>query len=176
MFRMSNDLIHGIHFQASTWGSKDEGRFTINLVVTSRAIFEIWTGKSLPSNPACALLPIRRRIGELMPQNGDLWWDVDNSTDIGALADEVTKTIVSFALPYFSEYPDSVTLLSQLRQGVQIPGIPATWCTLLRAITAKVVGLPDEATDQILKALDDAESPSSRATVERIGQRIGVLP
>jgi len=27
MFRPFNDLFHGIHFQGSRWGSKDEGKF-----------------------------------------------------------------------------------------------------------------------------------------------------
>jgi hypothetical protein len=175
MFRTSNDLIHGIHFQASRWGSKDEGQFTINLVVTSGAIFEFWTGKPLPSNPATALFPIQQRIGRVMPQDRDQWWSVDNSTDLEALGADVTQTINSFALPYFSKYPENIALLNQLRQGVAIPSISARGRTLLHAIVAKIVGLPDEAAGQIRNALADADSSSSKATVERIGQRIGVL-
>jgi len=175
MFRPFNDLFHGIHFQGSRWGSKDEGKFTINLVVTSGAIFEFWTGKPLPSNPASALFPIQQRIGGLMPLHLDHWWSVDNSTDIEALGHEVTDAINSFALPFFSEYPESSALLNRLRQGAGLPGITTAQRSLLHAMLAKIVGLPEEAAAQIHKALVDAGASPFKATVTLIGQRIGVL-
>lgn len=175
MFRQSHDLFHGIHFQGSQWGSRDEGKFTINLVVTSGALYQFWTGKPLPSNPASALFPIQRRIGGLMPQHQDHWWSVDNSTDIEALGHEVTQAITSFALPFFTEYPESSALLYRLRQGAGLPGITTAQCPLLHAMLAQIVGLPDEAAAQIHKAFDDAGSSPFKGTVTLIGQRIGVL-
>ncbi len=175
LFRPSNDLFHVVNFQASQWGSKDAGQFTINVAITSRVLFEFWAGKAFPSNPGSALFPITRRIGGLMPQRLDHWWPVDGTSDIGALEHDVTQTIISHALPFFSAYAESSVLLTRLREGLGLPGCTSAQCTLLHAMLAQIAGLSDEAAVQISKALVDAGSSPFKATVMLIGQRIGAL-
>ncbi len=175
MHRLSEDLFHGIHFQASQWGSSVEGKFTINLVVTSSMVYEAWTGKPLPRNPASALFPIQQRIGSLMPGHQDYWWSVSRTTDIAALEREVLHTLTTYALPFFTEYPDSKALLDRLRQNKGLPGLTNAQCPLIHAMLAKDLGYPDEASAQIQKALTDAGVSPFKATVARVGHQIGVL-
>lgn len=175
MFRPSSDLFHCIHFQASQWGSKDEGKFTVNLVVTGKAIYEFWTGKPFPSNPASALFPIQQRIGQLMPQQHDHWWSVGRATDIEALGQEVMQALTSYALPFFSEYSDSFALLDRLRRAACLPGVISAHNPLVHAILAQTAGYPDEAASQIQIALADAGTSTFKGAVTLIGKRIGTL-
>jgi hypothetical protein len=175
MFRPSADLFHGVHFQASQWGSSDEGQLTINLVVTSETIYKGWTGHSLPRNPACAAFPIQQRIGALMPQRRDHWWPVSGTTDVATLGQEVMHALVTYALPFFAEFPDSNSLLGQLRENKALPGLTSAQRPLIHAMLAKSLGFPQEATAQVRKAFEDAGASPFKATVEVVGQRIGVL-
>jgi Domain of unknown function (DUF4304) len=175
MYRLSEDLFHGIHFQASQWGSSMEGQFTINLVVTSAMLYEAWTGKPLPRNPASALFPIQQRIGTLMPGHQDHWWSVSASTDIPAIEREVLQALTEHALPFFTEYPDCKTLLNRLRQNKGLPGLTSAQFPLIHAMLANGLGYPDEASTQIQRALSDVGASPFRATVMRVGHQIGVL-
>src|SRR5678816_2724353 len=67
LHRKAGELFHAIQFQASRWGSTAEGKFTVNLIVTSPDLYEAWIGP-FPLNPASALFPIQMRIGSLMPE------------------------------------------------------------------------------------------------------------
>jgi hypothetical protein len=172
MYRSSDDLFHGIHFQGSQWGTADEGRFTVNLVVTSPALYEGWTGKSLPSNPATALFPVVERIGSLMPDNKDHWWRVSTSTDVPALAEEVLRALTQHALPFFAAYPDSVAILQRLRAIGVLPGVTRAQSPIVHAIIAKAKGLPAEAATQIQRALVVAGDSPFRTTVKLIARRL----
>ncbi|MCU0858401.1 MAG: DUF4304 domain-containing protein [Pontiellaceae bacterium] len=175
LFRPSEDLFHGIHFQASQWGSSEEGKFTINLVVTSSLLYETWTGKPLPRNPASALFPIQQRIGSFMPEHKDHWWAVSCTTDIAVLACEIVHALTAYALPFFTEYPDNAALLGRLRQNKGLPGLTSAQCPLIHAILAKGLGCPEEAGAQIQLALADAGEFPFKTTVVRLGHRIGTL-
>ncbi|HVF40563.1 MAG TPA: DUF4304 domain-containing protein, partial [Gemmatimonadaceae bacterium] len=50
--KLSEDLYHCVHVQTSKWNTPEEAEFTVNLRVIWPRWHEIWTGKSLPSNPA----------------------------------------------------------------------------------------------------------------------------
>lgn len=112
-WRANEDLFYGIHFQTSWFGSSDEGSFTINLVVTAPLLFECWIGEPFPTNPATCFFPLSTRIGELMNVPGakaDHWWTVAQTTDVAALASEVSGLISSAAEPHFRAYPNIRTL------------------------------------------------------------------
>jgi len=175
MYRPSEDLFHGIHFQASQWGTADEGRFTINLVVTSPALYEAWTGKPLPSNPATALFPVQERIGSLMPEHRDHWWDVSTSSDVAVLAKEVLRALIQHALPFFSAYRDSTAILERLRTVGVLPGLTQAQAPIVHAIVAKAKDLPAEAAAQIQRAFVVAGNSSFRTTVELVARRLEVL-
>jgi hypothetical protein len=174
MYRSSDDLFHGIHFQGSQWGSADEGRFTINLVVASPAAYEGWTGKAFPSNPATALFPIQQRIGLLMPKHTDHWWDVSSTTDIVALCKEVLFALSEHATSFFEAYPNTASILARLREGELLPGLSEAQAVLVHAIVAKASGFPEEAATQIRTALAQVGKYSSSGKVELVARRLGL--
>src|SRR5262245_40914303 len=88
-WRLVDSLSQCVNFQASTWGSQKAGRFTINLGISSPALFEGFIGRRFPKVPAAALWPVNTRIGFVTPAHRDLWWDVGEKTNIAQLEDEV---------------------------------------------------------------------------------------
>ena len=175
MYRPSNDLFHGIHFQASQWGSASEGHFTINLVVTSQFLYRTWTGSSLPTNPATAAFPVTDRIGSLMPQKQDHWWPVTVSTDLQTLSTEISEALTLYALPFFEKFPDSRTLLQCARDGGYFPGLTSPQKQLIHAMLAAANGFKEEASEVIRQELDEVGASPFRKTVESIGKKLGVL-
>ena len=169
--RRSADLVHGINFQASRWGSFDEG-FTLNLLVTSDWLYQAWSGRAFPANPATALFPVQQRIGSLMPSHLDHWWSVSTTTDIGALSNEIGEQIAAHALPFFDTFPDSHALLERARSGIGIPGLTAAQVPLVHAIIASHGGLRDEARLRLERAVIDAGDSLFAGTVQSLALRL----
>jgi hypothetical protein len=173
LHRPSADLFHGIHFQAGKWATRSEGKFTINLVVTAPFLYQGWTGKPLPANPATALFPVQQRIGFLLPERRDHWWTVTVGDPIDELADDVTQGLLRYALPFFDEFHASSVLLERLRQERGLPGLSEPRAWLVHAILAQYFDAGDEARTLLQRALEYAGTSPFRATVVTIANRLG---
>ena len=174
LHRAAADLHHGIHFQASKWGTRSEGRFTMNLVVTAPFVYEAWTGRPFPANPATAFFPIQMRIGFLMPAGTDHWWDVTDAPPGEAMLAEVIDALTKFGVPFLDGFPSSLTLLQRLRAGERLPGVLGQQPPLVHAILAHHHGAIDEARALLDGALDRAGSSPSQATVRTLARRLGL--
>ena len=173
LYRKAGELFHAIQFQASRWGTAAEGKFTINLIVTSPGLYEEWIQRPFPVNPASALFPIQRRIGSLMPQRGDYWWTVAADTDISSLAREVADTVESCATEFFTSYESDESLLSQLRQG-KCPGCTAPLAAVVHALVANNLGYKAEALEACKTALSKSEVPGFSQRVISLAQKLGL--
>jgi Domain of unknown function (DUF4304) len=171
-FRRSNDLFHCVHFQASQWGSRSSGSFTINLYVTCESLYHHWTGSALPSNPATACWPIQERLGMLRPEHQDLWWDINADSDVPRVAGEILELLPRFALPFFESYPASCALLERLQKGAALPGMTAAQLPLVKAMLLVDAGRRDEASTCIAGALVQNESSRFRSTILTIARRL----
>src|SRR5688572_8300973 len=100
-WRLVDGLSQCVNFQASAWGSREAGSFTINLGISSSALLEGFTGRRFPKEPAAALWPVNTRIGFVMPGRRDLWWEVNATTDIGTLGEQVAAAVRDYAVPWF---------------------------------------------------------------------------
>ena len=157
LYRQSSDLFHGIHFQASQWGYRDAGRFTINLIITARYLFEPWLGVPFPANPATAAFPIQVRIGLLMPIGNDYWWEVDRSTDLAATAAHASSAIVQYAVPLFDAWASARDLVDHLHSTNLPRGFTEEQAAMVRAMAAIHLDERDEAERIISAALADAD-------------------
>src|SRR4051794_6249339 len=72
-WRLVDGLSQCVNFQASAWGSREVGRFTINLGISSPALHEGFIGRKFPKVPAAAVWPVSARIGSVKPDNRELW-------------------------------------------------------------------------------------------------------
>ncbi len=102
-----------INFQ--TRGSERMGQvaFTINLGVSSTKLNEIEDigGDELPSESECHW---RERIGWLLPEKKDHWWDIESIKDIEAFAEEIVSLLTKKAIPEIMRYISDESLLESL--------------------------------------------------------------
>jgi hypothetical protein len=172
--RLNGELVHGIHFQASQWGTARDGSFTVNLVVTSEFLYRAWTGEPLPANPATALFPIAQRIGLLMPGRSDYWWRVSAEIDVDSVAAHVATMVVEHALPFFAAFADHDAILACLRNGRAPNGLLQGQIPLVHAMLAARAGCLAEAKERLESAVALAGASAFRKTVILVGSRLGL--
>jgi hypothetical protein len=176
LFMPSHDLFHVIRFDASQWGTASEGSFTVTLVVAIPTVHEYWTNSPFPKNPAASMVPIQQRVGFLMDDRKDIWWSVNGDTDVQALEREVTHSLIEYAVPFFTHYPDSLALLNQFRAGEKIPGVKGIHIPIVHSMLAKSHGFLDEAKCQIEKALEEAGTVEfKKEFAAEMGRRMELL-
>ena len=94
-----------VGLQGSRSNTAEIVRFTVNLAVISKATWKEgwrpWWGK--PSATAQGPVGTYMRLGELMPQHHDVWWELTPDTHTATLAAEVVQAIKQFALPWLLE-------------------------------------------------------------------------
>ena len=173
ILREQGGLVHAIHFQGSQFGSKDEGSFTVNLSVSCKPIYEAWTGRPFPANPATALFPIQERIGRFMEERRDHWWSVTESSNLEELSLSVAATVVRGADSFFNRYTSIEAMLAELRATGTLPGLTKHQAPVIHGIIATIQNQPREAEAAFRKAM---ESPivAFRETVAIVASRVGL--
>ncbi|WP_161554806.1 DUF4304 domain-containing protein [Ereboglobus luteus] len=171
---MPDGLYHAINFQSSQWGDRHEGRFTINLIVTSQWLHTHWTNLPFPKNPGSAPWPILRRLGQQLPAGNDKWWDVNADTNLDALFTEISRALIKHALPFFAQYPDSQAILDRVRTGGFVHSASDAQRPLIAAILLVEKRQPEAAREILLNALkENAGSPFAK-TINLIASRLGI--
>ncbi len=102
--------------QKSSWNSKADARFTINLgIYWSKAqerISQPVSGVPFSDNH-CTVF---ERIGFLMEPPKDKWWIINKHHHVLELTDEITRTIMAQAFPWFEAGHDIDTSISFARK------------------------------------------------------------
>lgn len=120
-------LSHGnsgiIEFQKSTKSSGGKLLFTINLAVVCGELL----GPDQPGLEKVRSVDahFRQRIGMLLPDRPDKWWEITEATDANALAIEVGNLISKKAAPYIQRYLDTNELIALWKSG-KSPGLTET--------------------------------------------------
>jgi hypothetical protein len=102
-FRTFADATCHINFQSSQWNTPDRSRFTVNVWTYLPAI-ALANGDVVIEDPAkrrfghCGI-----RLGFLLPESSDRWWEISSSTDVPQTADEVRSAIEHYAIPYLQK-------------------------------------------------------------------------
>jgi hypothetical protein len=122
--RLFRILVHNncgiIEFQRSVKSSAESLLFTVNLGVVC--------GKLLDSGPSGLMKArtmdahLRERIGMLLPDRPDKWWEITEETNRDSLIHEISEMIVKKALPFIERYLDTNSLIALWESG-QSPGL-----------------------------------------------------
>jgi len=93
-----------IHIQKSSYGTKSEISFTINIGIFIPEYFLAYYTYTTeipdyPTEPSCA---VRQRIGKLRGEN-DLWYTINDNTNEHTLLTQMQENLSLFILPYFSK-------------------------------------------------------------------------
>lgn len=118
-----NDSVGLIEFQKSTKNSSERLLFTVNIALAYGALLG-------PDDPSLDKIRtpdahLRMRIGMLMPDRPDKWWELKDGVEAHRLADEVADLIVTEAAPYVVRYLDRHELMLLWQSG-QSPGLTET--------------------------------------------------
>jgi hypothetical protein len=112
-----------IEFQKSIKNSGDKLLFTVNLAVIYGELLEpdqptLEKARSLDGH-------LRQRIGMLLPSRPDKWWEITATTDVTALATEISNLVSNKAAPYIRRYLDTSELIALWESG-KSPGLTET--------------------------------------------------
>jgi hypothetical protein len=173
-WRRVDGLSQCVNFQASAWGSREAGSFTINLGISSAALFEGFIGRSFPKVPAAVLWPINARIGFVMPAQRDLWWDVNESTDIAKLGGEVADAVQNYAVPWLQSLATRKELAQALEHRTASLGVFSAQVPLVLAILAAEDGDVTRARSILGSALDDFRGKPFEQTIRRVADRLTI--
>ncbi len=99
-----------INFQKSVSSSPRKVLFTINVGICSTALRK--TLNEIPQNvkPIIDDCHWQKRIGYIMAQKQDIWWEVNNNADIEGLANNILLIIDTFVFPEIEQYVSDESL------------------------------------------------------------------
>lgn len=175
LHRRSADLFHGVHFQASQFGVGDYGSFTVNVIIAWESYYQNFLGQCFPSNPGTANYQFSERIGGLMPGNqSDQWWEVDPTTDLETICQEVVSVLINCAVPYLDQLPDRESVLKDLRNGGPALGLHPLAVPGTHAAVAHDLGYLSEAQDCLTNAIRESRDAEDISQFRRIAKRLNL--
>jgi hypothetical protein len=174
LIRESAGVIHGIHFQASQFGSAEEGRFTINLVVTEPRIYQAWTRRPLPANPATAHYPVQQRIGCMLPAHRDHWWEISSSTDLSTVQSEVLDLLRVAESDFFIQFSSLETMLERLRKHGTLPGLHGRQGGVTHGLIAAILGHTTEAETVLRQEVASSTVPGFTYNIREAAKHVGI--
>lgn len=99
-----------------------EIKFTINLGVVSGPLRDFIQGEKLSDIPDITDCHWSKRIGQLLPEGNDYWWQIGNSENFEALVYEINEVLQSIAAVEIHQNITDEMLLQQWIKGSS-PGI-----------------------------------------------------
>jgi hypothetical protein len=152
-----------VNVQASQWNHGRDGRFTLNLGVYFPKVAERRGIPAKSAYPKEHESTLRTRIGALMPESPDHWWDIRDGADMRALSVEVVHAYVTFAEPWLTDMTTLENVLPRLRNGNPFMAV----------VAALELNRRDEAREIVCQLLRQA-TPGLASTVRRFAERQGI--
>jgi hypothetical protein len=107
-----------IAFQSSTGSTKERLLFTVNLGILFHALLD----GPLQQNPSVWDAHLRLRLGNLLPERSDKWWELTPGTDALALGANLTDAIEHQGVPYLEQFLVPEAMIALWETGVS-PGL-----------------------------------------------------
>jgi hypothetical protein len=121
IFRLFTDDNCGfVGFQRSTTNTKDRIKFTVNTGVICGELLDVGPSGLLKANIWDAHVHVR--IGSLLPEGDDKWWEIVSATDSDNLSQEIPGLILKHAVPYINLYLRTDSIISLWESG-RCPGL-----------------------------------------------------
>lgn len=99
----SPTVVRLVNIQSSSWNSGSEGQFTINLGVYHRDLAALHDELPVVDLPLVQHCVVQERIGCLMPARRDVWWSIDQKTDLVALGEKFAANWIKYGNPWLEE-------------------------------------------------------------------------
>jgi hypothetical protein len=109
-----------ISFQRSVSNTKENISFTINLGVVCGDLLDQTITRLKDAQIVDA--HISQRIGFLLPEHQDKWWQINDSVSFESLSQEILGLVLSKAVPYVSNFLNTNSICSLWESG-KSPGL-----------------------------------------------------
>ncbi len=106
-----------INIQPGKWNSQKEKSFTLNLGICSNLIRKTIEEIGADVVPDIDRCHWKMRIGFLMPEKKDHWWEISESTSIDQLGQEITTILETNAIPEIEKNISDTGLMDQMLNG-----------------------------------------------------------
>ncbi len=106
--RQRGDVLHLVEIQRGKWSTKSSLELTVNLGVLSLELAKR-TGRH-EQGPQICFCHWSARLGELMPEQQDKWWEISSATQVPTVADEVVDALIQYGLPALSALDSTQSL------------------------------------------------------------------
>lgn len=104
-----------VNLQASSWNTREHIKFTLNLGVHETHL-AILIGKACAAPPKTHFeCMLSERVGWVVPQRGDLWWEISSENPPAQVGAWVHGVVSEFVLPWFSACHTHAGLVGALR-------------------------------------------------------------
>lgn len=107
-----------VAFQSSTSSSSQRLKFTVNVGIK----FECLLSERETKSTSVWDSHLRWRLGELMTQRNDAWWETTPGDDVLALSNDLSALIENAALPCIDRYLDPLATIALWESG-ESPGL-----------------------------------------------------
>lgn len=114
---VKNDNYGILNFQKSRSSSSKSDIFTINLGVSLSSL-RVFFDENIEKHPSIEDCHWKKRIGFLMSENKDYWWEINDNVVIEDMYLEITKIITRVAIPEVLRHIDSEELEKEWLKGI----------------------------------------------------------
>jgi hypothetical protein len=97
-----------VGLQKSSWNDRKSAKFTVNLGVCwleAQALLGRPV-RGIPFSADWASCTVHRRIGRVMPEQRDFWWNVSGTSDLGAVQLDLLERLDRYAIPWLDSAHD----------------------------------------------------------------------
>ncbi len=117
--RKYGEALHVVNFQRNKWNTKESGKFTLNVGAHFPSIATLLFGKDpMPANPKEVRCLLRVRVGLLMPDERDHWWDITPQTSADDFTQEMGAVCSSYIFPWLEQFKTVADTNWKLRYGI----------------------------------------------------------
>jgi hypothetical protein len=106
-----------INFQKGRSSTAASTLFTINLGTYSSSL-RVFDRIDLKSKPIISDCHWRKRIGFLLPQKQDYWWQINENTSLTSLINEIANILKELAIPEIQKYISDESLERSWIRGI----------------------------------------------------------
>jgi hypothetical protein len=114
-YQRGEGFMRSVNVQSSTYNSGAHGRFTINLGVNFQALALATGTKFKGALPKQYDFVVGERIGFVLPEKNDKWWEFNEGSDLQAIADELVEAWRRYGKPWLERFSDP-RILPTLRE------------------------------------------------------------
>jgi hypothetical protein len=118
--RPVNDVVHLIQVQKSLDGAAGHIKATVNLAVWVPALAQVRAG--VPDSPSVPQAPFRERLGFVMNEHRDVWWEMASEKEARVAASAMVGAIEKCGLPFLEQVSSLADLVALWDRG-DCPGL-----------------------------------------------------